>query len=77
MHPQISMLGKPAFLLPKFDNSSFVSQEVELQSYYTPAYLPTAHQAKLNQNADPFANISCLYPIQQNSIQEQRLCSRS
>jgi hypothetical protein len=73
------MLGKQAFLLPKFNKSSLVSQEVELQSYYSPAYLSTTHQTKLNQNPDVFANISSLYPFQQkeNSVQKQRLCSRS
>jgi hypothetical protein len=73
------MLGKQAFLLPKFNKSSLISQEVELQSYYSPAYLSTTYQTKLNQNPDVFANISSLYPFQQkeNSVQKQRLCSRS
>lgn len=54
------ILDKQAILLPKFDKSSLVSQAVELQSYYTPAYPSTTHQTKLNQNPHLFANISSI-----------------
>jgi hypothetical protein len=80
MYPQI-MLGKQAFLLPKFDKSSLIAQEVELQSYY--AYYACLSIYKHIEPSLIKTLISMqIYPLfqirqKQNSAQKQRLCSPS